>query len=261
MGETTLISWCDATLNFWYGCNKISEGCKNCYAERDLKRFGKNFREIIRSERSYKKPYLWARTNKVAHGSRIFVCSWSDFFLDTVPEDWRSQAWNTIRDTPYIYILLTKRPENILKMLPSDWNNGYQNVYLGVSVESNKHVHRVDELSKIPARVRFASLEPLLEYVDLRIHLYEGYLDWVITGGESDSSHPRKMELDWVRRIDEDCRRMSVPMFHKQHGGLTSHKIDNVYGGCRIDGRIVHEFPTQEKRIKYELTTMPLLPF
>ncbi|MCK5237182.1 MAG: DUF5131 family protein, partial [Deltaproteobacteria bacterium] len=103
MGENTKISWCDHTHNFWFGCKKTSPGCRNCYTERQMKRFGKDFNMIVRSK-SFDKPLKWKDP------ALIFTCSWSDFFIPEADE-WRDDAWKIIRDTPqHTYQILTKRP-------------------------------------------------------------------------------------------------------------------------------------------------------
>lgn len=220
------------------GCAKVSAGCKNCYMFRDQKRFGHDPTVLRRSKTTFQDPLKWKEPR------RIFVCSWSDFFWDKVPIGWRTDALGIMYDTPqHTYIILTKRPENILELIPQDsFEIFLPNVWLGVSVESQDHINRIGELYDIPATVKFLSAEPLLGPLDLSEHM--GLLDWVITGGESDLRDPRPCDLDWVRSIRDECEQHGVAFFHKQHGG--SRKIDGAWGGRELDGRTWDEFPEDE---------------
>lgn len=226
MGQKTNISWTNRTHNFWFGCKKVSPGCKNCYAERDMKRFGKDFNTVTKAK-GFDKPLSWKDP------AMVFPCSWSDFFIEDADE-WRDDAWDIIRQTPHLtYQILTKRVENIPDRLPADWGDGWDNVWLGVSVESQEYIHRAHALNQIPAKIRFVSAEPLLGEIYLSPHLteykvlakakrqitkpYHG-IDWVIAGGES-GPNCRSMELDWARSIKEGCDRAEVAFFMKQDSG------------------------------------------
>lgn len=146
MGKTTDIQWTESTWNPWYGCKKVSPGCKNCYMYRDQKRFGKDPQVVtLAAENTFRMPL---RLKKPA---RIFTCSWSDFFIEDA-DDWRNGAWEIIKKTPqHTYQVLTKRPELIAERLPADWGDGYANVWLGVSVENNDYLWRAETLATIPA--------------------------------------------------------------------------------------------------------------
>jgi protein gp37 len=152
MSESTDISWTDATINFWQGCRKISPGCKFCYMFRDKEtRFGQDGNVIAKvSDRTINKT-LKALTKP----SKIFTCSWSDFFIKEADE-WRDDAWKIIRDNPqHQWQILTKRPENIENHLPKNWGYGYENVWLGVSIEDDAHKYRLNlnsRLSCLPNR-------------------------------------------------------------------------------------------------------------
>jgi len=151
MAQTTGISWTDATWNPWHGCRKISAGCKYCYMFRDKERYGQDPTVVMRSKSNFNDPLKWAMdTEQIGFlpgkdkepsafvGMKIFTCSWSDFFIQEADE-WRADAWNIIRDTPeFTYQILTKRPERIMECLPPDWGRGYENVWLGVSVEDKE---------------------------------------------------------------------------------------------------------------------------
>jgi protein gp37 len=242
MGKNTHIQWTNDTWNPWQGCIKVSPGCKYCYMYRDKQRYGHNPSVVVRSsDATFNAPL-----NKLK-GPLVFTCSWSDFFIEQA-DPWREAAWQIIRATPHLtYQILTKRPENIPTRLPADWEDGYQNVWLGVSVETRKQLWRVYDLFDIPASVRFVSAEPLLDFIDFTIPLEMGAIDWMITGGESGIGKDwRKAHNDSFRQIRDDCRIFNVPFFHKQNGG--NQKIDGAWGGRHIDGKTWNEFPHQYEK-------------
>lgn len=236
MGETTSISWTEKTHNFWYGCKKVSQGCRSCYAERQMTGFGKDFGTITRAK-GFDKPLKWKDP------AMVFTCSWSDFFIEEADE-WRDEAWEIIRQTPHLtYQILTKRPENVLSRLPDDWGEGWDNVWLGVSVEDQKNaIERIPPLVEIPAKIRFLSCEPLLGPIDL-LPTHNAYpcaywlhfgeftpygirpIHWVIVGGES-GPNCRPMKLEWVRDIRDQCKANGVPFFMKQLGGHPDRRED-----------------------------------
>ena len=136
MAENSKIGWTDHTWNPWWGCNKVSEECARCYIEGIMKRAGKTpFDGPIRtSETTWKSPIRW---NKQNQNLKIFTCSMSDFFHEEADE-WRPEAWDIIKQSTNLdFLILTKRPERILESLPSDWDDGYRNVWLGVTVGTN----------------------------------------------------------------------------------------------------------------------------
>ena len=231
MGLKTSIQWTDSTHNFWMGCLKVSPGCKQCYMYRDMERYGRDPKVVIRTK-GFDKPLNWKEPQKV------FVNSWSDFFIEQADE-WIDDAWEIIRRTPHLtYQILTKRPENIKDRLPDDWETGWPHVWLGVSVESKKYLWRIEALDPIPAVVKFVSYEPALEYVDFST--YAPILDWLIAGGES-GYNPRWADIDWFRQVRDDCLKSGIPYFLKQLGGLK--KVDGAWGGRLLDGRTWDEFP------------------
>ena len=253
MGITTGIQWANATWNPFIGCKKVSPGCKNCYAERDMERYGKNFTSVVRSRTTFDAPLVWARNKKLAPGSRIFTCSVSDFFISQA-DPWREEAWSIIRRTPeFVYLILTKRPERFVECLPGDWGSGYPNVWLGVSAENQMFANeRITILVNTPAMVRWVSAEPLLAPITFRwapwhrivgSHHLDGLkqLSWIVTGGESDNTTPRPMSLDWIRAIRDECQEAGVALFHKQHGGKK--KIDGAWGGRVLDDMTWNQMP------------------
>lgn len=229
MGDKTAIEWTDKTWNPWRGCIKVSTGCKHCYMYRDQMRYGRNPKQVVRSKTTFRDPLKWDKP------ALVFTCSLSDFFIEDA-DNWRDEAWAIIRDTPQLtYQILTKRPENVRARLPRDWENGYPNVWLGVSAEDQRNAdRRVPVLLSIPARVRFVSAEPLLAPIDFEPYFawtdYDDYygntdypgVDWVIVGGESgphqrDPKSRRPMEMEWARAIRDQCVEFGVPFFFKQN--------------------------------------------
>ena len=234
MGKTN-ISWTNYSHNFWYGCKKVSPGCRSCYAEREMKRFGKDFNTVTKAK-GFISPLMWKEP------SMVFVNSWSDFFIEEA-DDWRDDAWDIIRRTPHLtYQILTKRPENIRSRLPDDWGDGWDNVWLGVSIESQEQIYRGWMLAHIPAKLRFISVEPLIDRVDLFWLLNAKKISWIICGGESGANH-RIMELDWVRSIKEDCDHFpGVAFFMKQDYGFKPGERGRI-----PDDLWIQEFPDIER--------------
>lgn len=213
MGENSQIQWTGHTWNPWHGCRKVSPGCKFCYMFRDKERYGQDPTAVLRSKTKFHEPFKWKSPAKV------FTCSWSDWFIEDADE-WREDAWAIIRATPHLtYQILTKRPENIEDRLPADWGEGYRNVWLGVSVESGKHIDRLDILREVPAAVRFVSFEPLIEYIDYAPLMG---IDWAIIGGESGNEtgkwRYRPCELMWIYDLIQNCRTYGTAVFVKQLG-------------------------------------------
>lgn len=234
MGINSDIGWTNDTWNPWQGCHKVSAGCKNCYMYRDKKRYGQKPNIVVRSKlATFNAPLTKLK------GPLVFVCSWSDFFIEEA-DPWRDKAWDIIRKTPHLtYQILTKRPSNMRYCLPDDWGDeGYPNVWLGISVENNANLWRISPLEDIPAKVKFTSYEPALEYVDFTT--FSPTIDWIISGGESGPNY-RPAKLDWFRQVRDDCIRNNILYFHKQHGGTK--KIDGVWGGNLLDDKKWNEIP------------------
>jgi protein gp37 len=193
---------------------------------RQLEHYGKDPFTVRRTTpATWKKPYTWHR--KVVKGwerDQVFTCSMSDFFHKDA-DVWRADAWQVIRKTPALqYQILTKRPGRMLHCLPPDWGDGYSNVCLGVSIENQDWLWRLDTLRTIPARIRFLSLEPLLG--DLGTLDLSG-IHWVIIGGESGSGY-RPMEIDWMISLYEQCRAAGVPVHIKQDAAGVSGKQGRI---------------------------------
>jgi protein gp37 len=246
--EDSKIEWTHHTFNPWWGCVKVSPGCHGCYAEAMARRVGKQVWGAAASrwffaDKHWAEPVKWNREAEAAsERHRVFCASMADVFEerdDLVPH--RDRLWALIRATPSLdWLLLTKRPENIALMLPSDWGRGYDNVWLGTTVESRAYYGRVAALAAVPARVRFLSVEPMLEAMpDLPL----GGIDWVIVGGESGPRH-RQMSVDWARQVRDRCLSARVSFFFKQWGGAQPKS-----GGRDLDGRMWDEFPTPKHRL------------
>lgn len=234
MAAKSPIEWTESTWNPWHGCLKVSPGCKHCYMYRDKARYGQDPKSVVRSKTTFNEPLKWTQPQI------IFTCSWSDFFIHDADE-WRDEAWDIIRQTPqHTYQILTKRPERILKCLPNDWSEGYENVWLGVSIENQDYLWRKDALLQVPAYIRFISAEPLLGAIDF--DSLDG-IAWVITGGES-GPKARPLSLDWVRSIRDQCKAARVSFFHKQNGGKS--RLEGSWGGRQLDGRTWDEIPLRQ---------------
>ena len=218
--ENSKIGWTHHTFNPWWGCNKVSEACKHCYIGPVMKRSGNEpFNGPMRTkEATWKKPFKWDRkAQEEGKRFRIFTCSMSDFFHEGA-DAWRDEAWDVIRScTNLDWLVLTKRPELIRDRLPMDWGCGYRNVWLGVTVESQEQMRRVDLLTDVQAAVRFVSAEPLLGPIEFGAERLRD-LDWVITGCENAGKDKRRiMDPDWVRSIRDQCDSSGVKLFHKQY--------------------------------------------
>lgn len=223
--NNTHIQWTDSTVNFWMGCRKVSEGCKFCYMYRQQEKFRKSGFIITRtSDKTFKAALKWKEPRK------IFTCSMSDFFLEEA-DDWREEAWDVIRKTPqHQWQILTKRPERILECLPNDWGEGWDNVWLGTSIESQDYLDRATILSEIPAKVRFISAEPLIDEIDFTtIRDVMEKFHWCIIGGESGNEYGkhryRPCELDWITKIINDLERTPVKVFVKQTGTWLANEL------------------------------------
>lgn len=266
MGENSKIEWTDHTFNPWLGCTKVSPGCDHCYAEAWSKRFGfvqwGNHPRRRNSEAKWHEPLKWnerAQAFKREHGHRprVFCAPDADVFDNQADPAWRTDLFALIRQCQRLdWLLLTKRPQNIAKMLPADWSNGYRNVWLGITAEDQiRFDQRWRILQRIPAALRFVSYEPAIGA--LRLPKNGTLPDWLISGGESGGG-ARPMNPQWARDIISDCQCNGVVPFHKQWGtyrnnplvaeegmSLKDAQIADPYGkgGGLIDGELVREYP------------------
>lgn len=234
MAQTTSIEWTQASWNPITGCNKISAGCRNCYAERmamRLKAMGKpqyrNGFSLTTHPEMLNCPYHWKRPRMV------FVNSMSDLFHEDVPLHFIQSIFKVMREcSQHTFQILTKRPNIALEHSPHlEWTG---NIWMGTTIENRQVISRIKELRKIPARLRFLSIEPLLGPVG-RLSLVN--IDWVIVGGES-GPRSRPMKVEWVRTIRDQCVSRGIPFFFKQWGGTNKKKAGRV-----LDGEIWDEMP------------------
>lgn len=226
MAENSKIEWTHHTFNPWIGCQKVSAGCDNCYAETLMdKRYhrvqwGPHGERVRTSESNWKNPLRWAKAAR-ATGTRprVFCASLADVFDNKAPKGARTDLFALIEDTPELdWLLLTKRPENISDMLWPKWDRALpSNIWLGVTCEDQAaYDRRWPILQSIPAWVRFISYEPAIG--PLRLHDEKDQPNWLICGGESGHA-PRQMPEEWMENILLDCRARGVSFFAKQMTG------------------------------------------
>lgn len=234
MARRTSIEWTEMTWNPVTGCNKVSPGCKHCYAETMARRL--QFMGAERYANGFKLtlhhdlvdlPTKWRRPRLV------FVNSMSDLFHPSVPLDFIQSVFATMAACPqHQFQVLTKRAERLAEFCGSlDWSD---NVWMGVSVENEKYAYRSSLLRQVPAAIRFLSVEPLLGPIDA---LPLNGIHWVIVGGESGPG-ARPMEPKWVESIHAQCRDADVPFFFKQWGGVQKHRT-----GRKLRGRVYNGMP------------------
>lgn len=230
MAENSGIEWTDHTFNPWVGCTKISPACDHCYAEGWAKRTGNGLlwqgKRRRTSAANWSQPRKWQRQAAAAgKRAKVFCASLADVFDNQADPAWRCDLWDLIYETPDLdWLLLTKRPQNIRKMLPekakgalSDWGVGWPNVWLGTTVENQEEAERrIPHLREVPARIRFLSCEPMVSPVTLTVDHLIG-LDWIIAGGESGPG-ARPMHPTWARSLRDQCQTAGIWFFFKQWG-------------------------------------------
>jgi protein gp37 len=227
MAINSSIEWTESTWNPITGCNKISPGCKHCYAERmafRLQRMGQpnyaNGFKLTLQEQALELPLHWKKPQT------IFVNSMSDLFHKDVPEEFIKRLFDVMKRAHWHrFQILTKRSERLLELNDKlDWQ---PNIWMGVSVENQDYTDRIDDLRKTDAFVKFLSLEPLLG--PLR-KLKLKNIGWVIVGGESGPG-ARLIEGPWVLDIRDQCVAAMVPFFFKQWGGVQKKKAGRILEG------------------------------
>ena len=225
------IEWTQMTWNPTTGCNKISAGCKYCYAEvmtRRLEAMGiekyKDGFELRVHEDALTVPYSWKKAKVV------FVNSMSDLFHDDVPFEFIEKVFTIMNDTPqHTYQVLTKRADRLYEL--HHRLNWTKNIWMGVSVENEKVLDRIDFLRETNAMVKFLSCEPLIG--PLRKMNLDN-INWVIVGGES-GRKARPMKEEWVWNIQQQCGDANVAFFFKQWGGVNKKKTGRELGGKTYD--------------------------
>lgn len=295
MSEKTKIDWCDSTINFWSGCEKVSPGCTNCYitSTAPFRVSGRKHGDdpVVHesafelARRLNNKPWVCdecghsqifminptgcEECNGKTHRRRIFALSLSDFLWDRVPVPALTCALNTMRVCDQVdWLLCTKRPEawrvRMLKVLDSkgheDWRlwqfvyNWFEgkapkHIWIGTTVENQAMADkRIPELLKIPAAVRFLSIEPLLEHIDLvKCGAVWAGIDWVIVGGES-GSLARPCNISWIRSIKDQCAVAKVPCFVKQFGSFPASKTTRLQCSNGIHAPTTEAEDTEHKK-------------
>ena len=261
MGDKTNLIWTESTWNPVTGCSKVSQGCKNCYAERDWVRLEKNvnsvyhgrhFTEVMCHPERLEQPSRWSKPRK------IFVNSMSDLFHDDVPFDFIEEVYKVMAKNPHhIFQVLTKRPERMAAIY-SMWRDygddcrnfsSLPNVWVGVSVEDQATAEqRIPLLIETTAAVKWISAEPLLDTIYLTWIPEAEELDWAVVGGES-GPNARKMPIEAVELIHDYCKAFEIPFLFKQwgewlptgrmlgdHGPLTYAKVGKKVAGRLLDG-------------------------
>jgi len=215
MGKTSSIQWTNATWNVARGCTKVDEDCKYCCMYRDSFNGSRyNPLEIVRTKTVFNLPLQ-------LKPALIFTSSLTDFFHPAI-DSYRNEAWDIIRKCPHhTFQILTKRPDRINDYLPKEWGDGWDNVWLGTSVGSSKGMPRFFELLKVPTKVRFLSMEPLHERVDIDLtDLCK--IDWAIIGGESGNEKGnykyRPCQIEWIEDLIKHFTRAKTSIFVKQLG-------------------------------------------
>jgi protein gp37 len=283
MSSRTGIEWTRHTFNPVWGCMKVSPGCANCYAETWAERFGhKVWGPAGTTERRtfgaahWREPVRWNRQAALeGERRRVFCGSMCDIFEDhPVVDAEREKLWPLIRATPWLdWLLLTKRPERLATCLPADWGHGYDNVWLGTSVENQKAaLERIPALLAVDAACHFLSCEPLLGPVELRgawhdwlagwttepqhspwcdphggchstcpepLQVQTNAVRWVIAGGES-GAEARPCDEAWLRTLRDDCFAVGAAFFLKQLGG---HPDKRGHEAAVLDGHRFTDVP------------------
>lgn len=250
MSSKTAIAWTDRTWNPVTGCDRISSGCDSCYAltlaatlkadgakryqnDGDPATSGPGFGVTLHPD-LVRQPLAWKSP------SMVFVNSMSDLFHAKVPLSFVADIFDTMRETPqHTYQVLTKRSSRLPKIVDRlDWPD---NLWMGVSVENEDAMFRIDDLKAVPTQVRFLSAEPLIGPLPGLADRLDG-IDWVIVGGESGANY-RSLDLDWARGARDACAQTETAFFFKQVGGLKSKS-----GGNLLDGDVIEQYPTPVSR-------------
>ncbi len=234
MAGLTSIEWTEASWNPVTGCTKVSEGCKNCYAERlagrlcgmGMRSYRNGFSVTLHQE-ALNIPLRWRKPRM------IFVNSMSDLFHEEVPDEFIISVFKVMAEAPrHTFQILTKRPDRLLEL--DDRLTWLPNVWMGVSVELEKHLCRIDCLKKSSAKLKFVSFEPLLGPIG-RFNIRG--IDWIIVGGESGPG-ARRMEPDWALKLRDLSVSSAVPFFFKQWGGVKRRAAGRV-----LDGQTWSQWP------------------
>ncbi|QOR35510.1 DUF5131 family protein [Clostridium sp. 'deep sea'] len=220
--------------NPWRGCHKKSEGCKNCYIHRANARKGINTDIIYKTEEFYKPIAKDSKGNyKMKSGQTVYVCFNSDFFVKEA-DDWRCEVWNMMKTRHDLnFFFITKRIERFKMGLPPDYQDGYDNVTISISVENQLRANeRIPILKELPIKHKAIAFQPLLEKIDIS-NLIDNSLEYVVVGGESGKG-VRPLNYEWVLDIREQCMTKKVSFIFRQVGSIfikdaVTYKIQKRY--------------------------------
>ena len=208
----------ETNWNPWHGCKKYSEGCENCYVYRTDAKYDKDS-SVIKKNAAFDLPIKRNRQGdwKIPSGNTVYTCFTSDFLLPEADE-WRREAWAMFRErSDLTFVFITKRIDRFSAVMPDDWGNGYDNVVIGCTCESQARAdYRLPIFLDLPIKQRFIICEPLLEEIDLSGYL-NGGVERVVVGGES-GENARICKYDWVLKIREQCLENGVNFWFKQTG-------------------------------------------
>lgn len=288
MAEQSKIEWTDHTFNPWEGCQKVAPECDNCYAEaRDVRftggtHWGPKAPRRRTSAQNWQKPRRWnaqAETFQATHGrrQRVFCASLADVFDNAVDPAWRDDLWALIRECDQLdWLLLTKRPQNMAKMLPPAWNDGWSNVWLGTSAGTQKTADQnIPHLLKTPAAIRFVSAEPLLGRIQMEKFLRPGCgicppweqpcrmacphtdrgLDWVICGGES-GTNARPVHPTWATSLRDQCKAAGKAFLFKQWGEWQPYSEHDETNGPKLHDEPPIQHPDASTRNRFDAICM-----
>lgn len=246
--KTTKIEWTEKVWNPSIGCNKISAGCKNCYAEVFARRLKAMRHKDYNNGFAFKiLPHRLEEPLKIKKPTKFFVNSMSDLFHEQMPFEYLDKIFEIIQQTPqHTYQILTKRDQIMLNYFSN--REVPKNVWLGVSVENGTFKGRIDSLRKVPVTIRFVSFEPLLGPVG-ELNL-EG-IHWAVVGGES-GRKARPIKVNWVDEIFKQCKKEKVAFFFKQWGtwGEDEKKRSKKANGRLFKKKEWNEYPSHPKNKK-----------
>lgn len=210
------------TWNPWHGCTKISPGCRHCYVYRiDAAHDNSEASSQCRKTGNFRLPVMKKRDGsyKIEPGTCIYTCFTSDFLIEDADE-WRREAWKMIRErSDCVFFFYTKRIDRFADCLPDDWNDGYENVIVGCTVENQDMAdYRLPVFLSAPIRHREIGIEPMLEKIDISAYLSEK-IDGVSVGGES-GPDARPCDFDWVLDIRRQCLDKNIPFSYHQTGSF-----------------------------------------
>lgn len=206
--------------NPWHGCIKKSEGCQHCYMYFLDKQRGSNGRNIYKVKNNFAYPLSKNKDGsyKIKSGEHIRVCMTSDFFLEEADE-WRIDAWKIIKKRPdVVFILITKRPERIAQVLPPDWGDGWENVFLNVTCENQMRAdERIPILLQLPFKHKGIVAAPFIAPVSIKKYLSSQQIEQVIAGGENyDGSRP--LDYQWVKSLYQECVEANITFCFMETG-------------------------------------------